>query len=601
MLLVGAVLLLAGCLSADEDPTDGPTDVGEGTSDEAVPVEGYRLLCPQTETKRTSAACYASIGDADRSLYEPYVAVHPDRADVVAIGANSRVSTAPPGEGYEMLLFVTEDGGSSWAERQLPELKGHGWFGDPALAFDGQGRLHVSGMVGADDTSEGFNVGYAATDDLGETWATRRLVADNGTADRPWLGVGEDGTVAVVWWDLLSFNYSVGRDAGASWPGATTGTVESCEKPSRPIVSGSRILVVCSEDDAFPLYAIDLASGEASRITSFPEEGARTWHFVDGLSSSVGLVTSPSGGNRVSLRTIETADPDTSQHTRLGDAIDVNDGWEDTQVFWAEVDPHGNLHLILKENRDHPAEGEADPKGPRDVAWVVLDPAGPTLFDQRLLTDARQPSEIASQSDDVDPDPNIDHAYGVGFRGERGLLAWAADGDLRTSLLLAHGDPATSRQVATLATDRDTPTPICLEPAREAIPRTGSITGSVSHLGVQVDVEAGSPPIQVGYDPGSGLVWLPSVLGGANETFYLPVWPDQREPAQDPETWSFYQRTRLGPDDPCSAGVGAGRVEVRAFSSGLGSDDAGAGSQDPSTYAFNTLGIASTTSVASIP
>lgn len=574
-LAVGALIALGGCLSSPTGDAPGK-DTENGTPDEPVEVEAYRSLCPQTSTERSGEVCYATIRDPSRALYEPYAAVHPDDPEIQAIGANTRVATALPGSGQEMLVYVTENGGTDWKTRSLPAFDGRTWFGDPALAFDASGRLHVAGMVDAGDNSNGFDVGYAASDDLGATWRSQQLVGSNGTADRPWLGLGNGGTVAIVWSDLLSFNYTISQDAGATWTPESSGTVNGCELPSRPVVRGGVVIVACFDGDAFPMYSLGPDATNATLLAELSPEGAHPWHLVDGLDAGLGLVTSPAGGNDILLRTSADA-RNWSTPASLNEAIDANQDWLATEVFWAQPDPYGNLHLLLREDRDHPADGDLDPDGPREVAWVIVDATGPTVLDERLITHARAPSEIASQRDDIDPEPNLNHAFGLAFRGDRGLLAWAEDGEIRTSLVQASGGDATSRPVATLSTSAGDPSLSCLEDDRQELPRTGRIAAPSDHLSVQISVDPGHPPVQVGYAVAGTQAWLPPVSQDANETLHLPVWAPQLETGQDAETWTFHQRTLVGPDGACSTGLGTGeaRTAVYALASRLGGGTGG--------------------------
>ena len=117
--------------------------------------------------------------------------------------------------GFQELVYVSVDGGNSFADVLLPgwdaATGGSGQFthvgagGDPVLAFGRDGTLYFLALVY--DTSftnrTPSGVAVASSHDGGATWGTPVMVhyesANNFFNDKPWIAAGAGGDVYVTW------------------------------------------------------------------------------------------------------------------------------------------------------------------------------------------------------------------------------------------------------------------------------------------------------------------------------------------------------------------------------------------------------------------
>ena len=176
----------------------------------------------------TSSTLYASlsggnvdavIGDTTFTLvdgtqcYEPQneqnIVVNPTNSANVVTSANDYRF------GFQELVYVSMDGGNSFADVLLPgwdaATGGRGQFmhvsagGDPVLAFGQDGTLYFLALVYdfsfANRTPSG--VAVASSHDGGASWSTPVMVhyesANNFFNDKPWIAAGAGGEVYVTW------------------------------------------------------------------------------------------------------------------------------------------------------------------------------------------------------------------------------------------------------------------------------------------------------------------------------------------------------------------------------------------------------------------
>lgn len=87
---------------------------------------------------------------------------------------------------------------------------------DVDLAVGQDGTLYFLTMGFDRSTSEGTHIAVGVSRDIGETWRWTTLSQDR-FVDRPWIEMGPDGVVHVIWNDGEGVSYSVSRDAGETW------------------------------------------------------------------------------------------------------------------------------------------------------------------------------------------------------------------------------------------------------------------------------------------------------------------------------------------------------------------------------------------------
>ncbi|PSG97982.1 hypothetical protein BRD56_02760 [Thermoplasmatales archaeon SW_10_69_26] len=528
--------------------------------------ETYVSECPQGDTESEDSVCASVIEQSERSLYEPNVAIHPADPRITVLLANSREEPAPPGdyEGASLSMFVSEDGGGDWTEVPMPQLDGRQFLGDPSIAFDRDGRLHIAGMLPT-DASTGYDVGYAATDDLGADWVHSTVVSSNKTADRPWLGFTPDDQPIIAWSDYFSVNWTVVGDDGAV---ASSGSVEGCELASRPVSIDEGVLLGCRDGDRFRFHRVAGQAEPTSEVSNFTREGSHPWHLVAGSGSSVLFATSPEDGNEVS---VFVGDDGGRSWTRLtfSDDLHVNEDWEATEVFWAEPDPAGNLHLLLQERLYLGDRDDVFSPLAERVAHVVVDPGSETVVHQHLV-DEGSTTPRGEPGPSADPDPNLNHAYGIAFGPSRGIFAWASEGRILASLTQIVGPNASDTEVAVGGSPIEDSGADCPAMNPSELERTGTIGPGTDYLEVEVAVGPPHPPIEVGYTVDGSTVWLPAVGSGTNETFSVPVWSEQVEDQE--RTWTFHSRTSDAAFvDGCFTEGGApeASISVRSMGSSL--------------------------------
>lgn len=102
------------------------------------------------------------------------------------------------GSGTEMCAAVSHDAGETWSERPAGTLPRGGLA--PFMvsaAVDAAGNVYG---VYADTNADGCDVYVSVSTDRGETWSQYRVNPDDGCATFPWVAAGDDGRVAVAWY-----------------------------------------------------------------------------------------------------------------------------------------------------------------------------------------------------------------------------------------------------------------------------------------------------------------------------------------------------------------------------------------------------------------
>jgi hypothetical protein len=202
---------------------------------------------------------------------------------------------------YGCWAYVTMDGGATWQDVVIPgwtsPTGGSGLFaksmcgGDPALAFAPDGTLYYSGVTWNFDkfprTLSG--VAVSSSNDGGLTWSAPSMVHYEATGtvfnDKPWISVGNDGTVYETWTKFYLGPKGLGyirspivmassRNGGKSWS-----SVKEVSDPAHPYTQGSQ--VAQAPDGA--LYVTYNAASPSSGyntdalVVARSTNGGRTW------------------------------------------------------------------------------------------------------------------------------------------------------------------------------------------------------------------------------------------------------------------------------------------------------------------------------------
>jgi hypothetical protein len=161
----------------------------------------------------------AVIGDTTFTLVDGTQCYEPQNEQNIVVNptnsANIVTSANDYRFGFQELVYVSMDGGNSFADVLLPgwdvATGGTGQFthvsagGDPVLAFGQDGTLYFLALVYdfsfASHTPSG--VAVASSRDGGASWSTPVMVhyesANNFFNDKPWIAAGAGGDVYVTW------------------------------------------------------------------------------------------------------------------------------------------------------------------------------------------------------------------------------------------------------------------------------------------------------------------------------------------------------------------------------------------------------------------
>ena len=190
------------------------------------PLAGAQVLF--SRCRRTPAATYvplaapehdAIVGDTLFAFADGSTCYNPQNEQNIIINpanAQNLVTSANEYRGNVHIVYVSNNGGSSWSNVVLPgwtrDTGGAGLFGhldscgDPVMAFSPDGaRLYYAGLVCNFDKSprQISGVAVAVSLDGGAHWDAPVMVDSRASSDffqdKEWIGVGNDGTVYITW------------------------------------------------------------------------------------------------------------------------------------------------------------------------------------------------------------------------------------------------------------------------------------------------------------------------------------------------------------------------------------------------------------------
>lgn len=434
-LALAFVLVLAGCAA--------PAEVAPAATLAADPlpvVEALEYVCPPGGEPR-GALCVTTLADTLTSLQEPFLAIDPYRAGVMAIGVNAGHTVgavdpmrAKPGLDLILLdIYVTEDAGATWRLSQIPYVPSpstlpleYGGSGDPAIAFDAAGVMHVSGIINLDLALRGYEIFYTSSPDLGKTWTAPVTFTDDGDNDRNWINVGPDGAVYVPWQNVGdSTEVVVSRDGGLTW--SAPAKADDCITVSPMLFADATPLLTCAtiDDDeltgvaVFELDPVANALVERSRI----EAESTVWPQMRALPDGRIVLTYEDYAEATATSKLRLS---SDQGRTWSEAIDIHDVFTsiegaDATLLWSEVSPEGDLHTIVLAS----SPGALPMTSQRKVVHAALDLDTLAVIAQ---------TELPTGGDGPAPrtlGPSYgDHYYGLAFDAEGGHLVWTDAGAL---------------------------------------------------------------------------------------------------------------------------------------------------------------------------
>lgn len=156
------------------------------------------------------------------------------QGNIVATSANDL--WIPYTTGGQVRLAASHDGGVTWTNTLVGRLIG-GSYLFPAVALDAAGIVYVAWAEGGDSYVDASAIKVASSRDGGATFSTPRIVSTtNAFHIMPWLVAGDEGRVAVAWYEgvapanarvdpnvaaLTTWNVRVAMSLDADQPDAT--------------------------------------------------------------------------------------------------------------------------------------------------------------------------------------------------------------------------------------------------------------------------------------------------------------------------------------------------------------------------------------------
>lgn len=402
-------LTFAGCLQSD----DAPDAEIEPEVPEIQASKALRLLCLDGSVSVEMDDCATAFPVPVDLQSEPYVAIDANDPDRRALAFQTRNVDA--GGGWPMRIYLSEDAGVGWTSITAPRPD-LGLQADPVVKFAADGALLASALsAGPGPGGLRTDVWVARSEDLGQTWDTT-VLTDDGDNDRQWMGVGDDGTVVMLWQlptagtVIPHVSFSVSTDHGRTWT-AEKVLVSSCNTHSEPIVQGDRFSFACSHHGSAecrtPWYEADL-EGEVVQLGCARNNACGT-NMVAGMGSRLfltclgpGTVTTSDDGGRT-----------WTEHGRIVDLAPEATAGDRSTPFWVASD--GTAWHLVMANFDIAAEPTKTLYS-YSAAHLVLD-AGLNVTAWSVLWEEDMGS--ASQKGEF---------VGIAATPEGGLLAWV-DGD----------------------------------------------------------------------------------------------------------------------------------------------------------------------------
>lgn len=460
--------LLAGCVA--------PTAVDPSGLPAALPgaVTGYLYAC-LAKADASEGPCLTRISRDDATLQEPFIATHPTNPDILAVGVNlgpplaERIAGLPNDSHVcRFAIYVSEDGGGSWRETIAPPppLKEgplgrtpDACAGDPAIVFDAEGRMHVSGIASPGRASPGvpfsgvpdievpgdaigFQVYYARSDDLGATWPVTVLPDDNGLPqDRNWMTLDPaSGTLYVIWHNTdgafadWTTELAWTQDGGASWTNQREDQWAPCGAMSTLALHEGQPVFTCLHvnDEGKPrvhVYALDPATGDLEMRSELVDTTG--YGMLSALPDGRLALVHDRFGNDPKLTW--SADGGRSWTSAVHLAHLVEGDWSTLIAMWSEADPDNAVHVLIQVARDE-APQPSNPAPRFSVAQtrhLVFDPQG-GLAHAAILVET-----TAADSPRLKPAQALgDHFFGLAWNGERMAVAATSQEEiLLTSIL----------------------------------------------------------------------------------------------------------------------------------------------------------------------
>jgi hypothetical protein len=189
---------------------------------QAKPASGAAVSLPFANVR-------VNTDNTQEAQNEPFVAVDPNNAQHMVVGANNWQA----GNGqYEVFAYTTFDGGLTWSSSQ-PYINRNASrlnAADPTVAFGRNGEVYFAFV--ALSPAQGA-VAVSRSVDGGLTWASQAWATSFNTgADKPALGAGNGALY--LYFQNGSLLGTISRDGGATWSSASV--IDGVGRNAAPVI-----------------------------------------------------------------------------------------------------------------------------------------------------------------------------------------------------------------------------------------------------------------------------------------------------------------------------------------------------------------------------
>lgn len=208
---------------------------------------------------------------------EPFVAVDPQNANHIVVGANSW----QVGNGnYEVFAYVSFDGGKTWTASQ-PYINRNANrinAADPTIAFGSDGTVYFAFV--ALSPADGA-VAVSRSNDGGRTWASQTWATSFNTgSDKPAIAAG-GGKLYLFYQNQALYN-SVSADGGSTWSNASQ--IEVGGRNANPVVdSKGNVSVFYNTENAIKLARMGALSTRPVTVANAVPLQARQARYRAGI------------------------------------------------------------------------------------------------------------------------------------------------------------------------------------------------------------------------------------------------------------------------------------------------------------------------------
>jgi len=199
---------------------------------QAKPVSGASVNLPWANIR-------VNNDSTNEAHNEPFVAIDPNNANHMVVGANSWQS----GDGhFEVYAYTTFDGGRTWTASQPYITRNAARLNaaDPTVAFGSNGDVYFAFV--ALTPAQGA-VAVSRSVDGGRTWVSQRWATSFASgADKPALVA--NGNELALFYQNGALMGSTSYDSGATW--STASTVDANGRNAAPVVANGKVHIVYS-------------------------------------------------------------------------------------------------------------------------------------------------------------------------------------------------------------------------------------------------------------------------------------------------------------------------------------------------------------------